>query len=150
MIEFKGQRILKDIPCTSMIKRSILGCIHWLEFVYIECHHDIILTLCHSNRSTCCDFSLCHIIYGNFDTPCGISRSRPCTLLPQTNFWNHYTCLRIFHEKNKILFQNDLKHCLPKLHTFSGSNEQISFKKDLAFFCLTLFDNKAHQKNIYG
>ena len=102
MIEFKGQRILKDIPCTFMTKRSTLGCIHWLEFVYTECHHDIILTLCHSNRSTCCDFSLCPIFYGNFDTPCSISRSRPCTLLPQTNFWNCYNCLRIFHEKENI------------------------------------------------
>ena len=40
-----------------MISRPTLSCSHWREFVSIECHHDVVMTLHHSYRSVCCDFS---------------------------------------------------------------------------------------------
>ena len=46
-----------------MISRPTLSCSHWREFVYTECHHDVIMTLRHSNGPVCCEFSRRRIFY---------------------------------------------------------------------------------------
>ena len=42
---------------TFIISGPTLSCSHWSEFVHTECHHDVIMALCHSNGPACCDFS---------------------------------------------------------------------------------------------
>ena len=42
MIEMAVTEDFGNTPWHFMISRPTLSCSDWLEFVYIECHHDII------------------------------------------------------------------------------------------------------------
>ena len=40
--------------CSFMINRPTLSCSHWLEFVYTECFHDVIMSGRHCIRAFLC------------------------------------------------------------------------------------------------
>ena len=53
----EGSTVFGNCLRNFMIIRPTLGCGHLWEFVYTECHHDVIMTLCHGNGPACYDFS---------------------------------------------------------------------------------------------
>ena len=57
MIERGNHSFLGICLGTFVISRPILSCSHWWEFVYTECHHDVIMMLHCSNGPACGDFS---------------------------------------------------------------------------------------------